>query len=96
MKGPETPGLTKATVPEGTKLLSVEVQDEILLLIFSGAYRKPRSGSTGEMMTIVPIVNSLTELDGINKVQFLVEGKKVETLAGMLSSMSPLSEVKTG
>lgn len=83
MKGPETPGLTGLTIPNEAKLLSVEVKDEIAYVNFSRELiEKHVGGSTGEMMTIVPIVNSLTELPGIKKVQFLVEGKKEETLAG--------------
>ena len=83
MKGPETPGLTGLTIPKEARLLSVEVKDEIAYVNFSRELiEKHVGGSTGEMMTIVPIVNSLTELPGIKKVQFLVEGQKEKTLAG--------------
>ena len=83
MKGPETPGLTEPTIPKEAKLLSVEVKDEVAYVDFSrDLIEKHVGGSTGEMMTIAPIVNSLTELPGIKKVQFLVEGKKEKTLAG--------------
>lgn len=85
MKGPKTPGLTSTTIPKEAKLLSVEVKDEIAYVNFSRELiEKHVGGSTGEMMTIVPIVNSLTELPGIKKVQFLVEGNKRKTLAGHL------------
>ena len=83
MKGPETPGLTKLTVPEEAKLLSVEVKDKIAYVNFSRELtEKHMGGTTGEEMTIIPIVNTLTELPEVNKVQFLVEGKKRKTLAG--------------
>lgn len=83
MKGPETPGLTKPTIPKGTRLLSVEVKGDTAYVDFSRELIDNHvGGSTGEMMTIVPIVNSLTELEGVTKVQFLVEGKKEHTLAG--------------
>ena len=41
-------------------------------------------------MTIYSIVNSLTKLDGIHKVQLLVEGQKIETLAGHFDTSEPL------
>ncbi|MDD4570073.1 MAG: GerMN domain-containing protein [Tepidanaerobacteraceae bacterium] len=83
MKGPETPGLTGPTIPKEAKLLSVEIKNEIAYVNFSRELiEKHVGGSTGEIMTIVPIVNSLTELPEIEKVQFLVEGKKEKTLAG--------------
>ncbi len=90
MKGPETPGLTATTIPQEAKLLSLEVKDEIAYVNFSGELiEKHVGGSTGEMMTIVPIVNSLAELPGIKKVQFLVEGKKEKTLAGHVMFNEP-------
>ncbi|WP_213975375.1 GerMN domain-containing protein [Tepidanaerobacter acetatoxydans] len=83
MRGPETPGLASPAIPEEAKLLSVQVKDEIAYVNFSKELiEKHIGGSTGEMMTIIPIVNSLTELPGIKKVQFLVEGNKEQTLAG--------------
>ena len=48
-------------------------------------------GSTGESMTIMSIVNSLTELPGIEKVQILIEGQKEDTLAGHWDLSSPIS-----
>lgn len=90
MKGPETPGLTPTTIPEEAKLLSVEVKDKIAYVNFSRELvEKHVGGSTGEMMTILPIVNSLTELPEIEKVQFLVEGKKEKTLAGHITFDEP-------
>jgi len=38
-------------------------------------------GSTAELMTINSIVASLTELPGIDKVQFLIEGNVREVLS---------------
>ena len=36
------------------------------------------------------MVNTLTAYAGVNRVQFLVEGVKVDSLAGALSLRSPL------
>ncbi len=86
MKGPKTPELEPTTIPEEAKLLSVEIKDRIAYVNFSRELvEKHVGGSTGEMMTILPIVNSLTELPEVEKVQFLVEGKKVKTLAGHIT-----------
>ncbi|MBT5421366.1 MAG: GerMN domain-containing protein [Candidatus Cloacimonetes bacterium] len=40
--------------------------------------------SDEEMLLIFAIVNTLTDMQGINSVQFLIEGKKSEELAGNL------------
>jgi germination protein M len=42
-------------------------------------------------MTINSIVNSLTELTGIKKVQILINGTKVDTLAGHADLSQALS-----
>lgn len=88
--GPEGDTLG-ATIPQGTKLLSYTEQDGIATVNFSKEIQTNHSGgSTGESMTIYSIVNSLTKLDGIHKVQLLVEGQKIETLAGHFDTSEPL------
>lgn len=90
MKGPETPGLAQTTIPEEAKILSVEIIDKTAYVNFSRELvEKHIGGSAGEMMTILPIVNSLTELPEIEKVQFLVEGEKEKTLAGHIAFDEP-------
>ncbi|MCG0275797.1 MAG: GerMN domain-containing protein [Thermosediminibacteraceae bacterium] len=91
IKGPTKPGLFR-TIPEGTRLLSIEVKDGIAYVNFSKEFKENHwGGSTGEAMTINSVVNSLTELPGIEKVQFLIEGKKEETLAGHVMLDQPFS-----
>ena len=41
-------------------------------------------------MTLNSIANTLTELDSIDKVQLLIEGKKVESLVGHWDTTVPL------
>ena len=45
-----------------------------------------------EDFTIAQIVNTLLELDHIDKVQFLIDGKKAETLMGHISITEPFEE----
>lgn len=78
IKGPEKDELYP-TIPEGTKILSVETKEGTCFVNLSQEFKsKHPGGSAGETMTIYSIVNSLTELDTIDKVQFLIEGQKVE------------------
>lgn len=74
-KGPATQGLYP-TIPEGTRILSVETEDGICRLNLSEEFiNNAVGGSAGELATIYSIVNTLTELPGVEKVQFLIEGK---------------------
>ena len=83
IKGPENKALLP-TIPEGTKLLSIETKDSICFVNFSQDFvSKHSGGSAGEYITVYSIVNSLTELDNVEKVQFLVEGNKLEIFKHM-------------
>ena len=78
MKGPESKELNPV-IPEGTKLLSVGTKDGLCTLDLSKEFVDNHPGGTaGESMTLNSIVNSLTELSTIKKVQFLIDGEKRE------------------
>jgi len=91
IKGPTKPGSTR-TIPEGTKLISVSVVDGVAYVNFSKEFQtKHWGGSAGEMMTIYSVVNSLAKLEGIEKVQFLLEGKKQESILGHMDTTQPIA-----
>jgi len=74
-KGPGTQGLIPS-IPEGTRLMSVDKKDGVCSINLSKEFIDNQTGgSAGEAITIYSIVNSLTELPGIDKVQFLIEGQ---------------------
>lgn len=82
MKGPKKSGFK--VIPDKTKLLSVSVVDSIAFVNFSKEFQSNHwGGSTGETHTVYAIVNSLCELEGINQVQFMIEGSPLETLGHM-------------
>ncbi len=77
-KTPITQGL-HSTIPMGTKLISAVTEGGICTLDLSKEFvDNSPGGSAGEAMTLYSIINSLTELPDINKVQFLIEGQKQE------------------
>lgn len=78
MKGPTGKNLY-ATIPKGTKLLSIKTENGLCTVNLSSEFVDNSPGGTAsESMTLNSVVNSLTELKGIQKVQFLIEGKKRE------------------
>lgn len=84
MAGPRTDDLWDA-IPEGTKLLSVSTKDGICTVNFSKEYVENSPGGTAsEKMAIYSVVTTLTDLEGIQKVQFLIEGKKREIYTHMI------------
>ncbi len=88
--GPKNSSLLP-TIPSGTRLLGVKVSNGLATVDFSAELRDNHSGgSSGENMTVYSIVDSLTELKGIDRVQILIEGQKVDTLAGHIDLQEPL------
>jgi spore germination protein GerM len=91
IKGPQNADLFR-TIPEGTKLLSVSVLDGTAYVNFSKELKtKHWGGSAGETMTIYSVVNSLAVLPGIQKVQFLLEGDKQESIFGNNDTSIPFT-----
>ncbi|MEW6572998.1 MAG: GerMN domain-containing protein [Bacillota bacterium] len=91
IKGPLNPELVK-TIPDGTILRSVQVVDGIAYVNFSKDFQtKHWGGSAGETFTLYSVINSLAKLEGIQKVQFLLEGEKMGTLAGHIETTEPMA-----
>lgn len=92
IKGPTDKKLKK-TLPEGTKLMDIDVKDGLATVSFSKElHEKHLGGSNGEQITVYSIVNTLTQFPTIQRVQILVDGKSVETLAGHLGIADPIEK----
>ncbi len=72
LEGPETEGV-KSAIPEGTKLLAVSVVDGICYVSLDDNFRN-QDYKVNEAVVIYSIVNSLTELPNVSKVQISVKG----------------------
>lgn len=78
MEGPESDELL-SLIPEGTRLNSVTVKDGLCTVDLSAEFTdKASGGSASDTLCVYSIVNSLTELEGIDEVMFLIDGKTVE------------------
>jgi len=82
-------------IPAGTKLRALFVTDRgdayvDLSRELSAAHP---GGTTTELLTVYAIVNALTtNLPAVTRVQLLVDGKEVETLAGHVDLRRPLAK----
>jgi len=91
IKGPKDNEKATTVIPSTVKLLGVEVVDGTAYVNFAqeGLY----GGSMQETFTINQIVASLLDLDSVDRVQFLVDGKKTDTLMGHYSVEEPLESI---
>lgn len=78
LDGPTEDGLV-ATMPKSTRLLGFQLEDGVATVNLSEEFMENRPrGELQERMTLYSLVNSLTELDGIESVRILVEGQSLE------------------
>ncbi|MEW5921917.1 MAG: stalk domain-containing protein [Bacillota bacterium] len=89
--GPQRADL-RPTIPEGTRLLSLIMFQDIAQINLSSHFRNNhRGGSAGEQMTLYSIVNSLAELSEVNRVLFLLENMPQEAILGHVNTAQPLA-----
>lgn len=92
INGPTSSSLVP-TIPPKTEVRAVYIKDNCIYADFSLALQeKHPGGSSGELLTVYSIVNSLLEnLPSQSEVQILVQGRPVNTLAGHIDIRKPLS-----
>jgi len=89
-----SPPLVSA-IPADTKLREVFVTErgDAFVDLSGDVTAKHTGGSLDELLTVYAIVNALTvNLPAITRVQILVDGKEVDTLAGHVDLRHPLAK----
>ena len=84
-----------STIPDGTKVRSIHFANGIARVDFSSEIVKNfRGGSAGELLMVGSIVNTLTEIHGVEKVRIMVNGKQVKTIGGHVDLSEPLGRME--
>lgn len=78
-----------STIPSETKVRNIMTQDGICYVDLSSDFVTKQGTSGNELLTIYSIVDSLTALDDVRKVQFLIEGEKQDKLNGNIEFGQP-------
>jgi spore germination protein GerM len=89
------PGPLASAIPEGTTLRALYVTErgDAFVDLSGDARAKHTGGTLDELFTVYAIVDALTvNLPAITRVQILVEGKEVDTLAGHVDLRHPLQK----
>lgn len=76
------------SIPAGTKVLSVTTKDKIATVDMSKE-TEAGFGSMDEMILVEGILKVMSQFKDINAVQFLVEGKKIESIGGHIDLSEP-------
>lgn len=80
------------TIPDVATLKEIKIEGDKVILNFSPDILSYKGfGSSSEIAFMYSITLSMTEIPGIKKVQFLVDGKVVETIGGNFETLKPIT-----
>lgn len=83
IKGPVSSDL-HSVLSEDTVLMSADVEDNVCYLNFRSDFLSQNEGNgTHERLVIYSIVNSLTELNTIDRVQFYMDGRRIDSFGSI-------------
>lgn len=84
LKGPDTTKTAEknciTVIPDGTKLLSAKVQNNVAYLSFNDKFEINRVGVEGSLNQLMQVVYTATAFSTVNSVQFIIEGQQLEYL----------------
>lgn len=92
---PDEDNLTKI-FPKNATIRSVTVANGLATVDLGGSITKNFvGGSTGEELLVGSVVDTLTNFPEIRRVQFLVDGREIETLSGHMDLSVPLERMSS-
>ncbi|MGE5553879.1 MAG: GerMN domain-containing protein [Betaproteobacteria bacterium] len=95
VRGPSPGSALRPVMPRDTIVNSVKIRGGVAYADLGGAVTRLNVGSEGEALVVAAIVNTLTQFPGVNRVQILVNGARVESLAGHVDVSAPLARNET-
>lgn len=90
MKGTEDDKIS-TVIPSSVELIDVKVSDKTAFVNFK--QEGLHGGSLEERFTLDQIIKSLIELENVDKVQFLIDSQKAETLMEHLDISEPFDNI---
>lgn len=95
VNGPRQSGLNPI-FPEGTMVINYWLEGDILYVNLSqDVVDNHPGGSSAELITVYGLVNTMTEDPQVARVQILVEGQRLSTIAGHVDIQHPLARDET-
>ncbi|MBR3614446.1 MAG: GerMN domain-containing protein [Clostridia bacterium] len=82
MTGPENEGYKKC-IPDGTEIIDVAYENETVIINFSKEFVENNGEEKQKYNSVYSIVNTLTELNEVSKIKFIVDGKEIDGFTGI-------------
>ncbi len=88
--GPPVGSNLSPVFPKETKVLNLEIKEGVATVNLNKDATRLNVGSSGELLAVAAIVNTLTKFPDVFQVKILIDGKEVESLAGHVDLTEPL------
>lgn len=69
-----------SAIPTGTKLLDINIKEGLCIVDFSEEFLEAGKGAINEKLAVQAVVQTLCQFDTVEKVEFRVNGKRIERL----------------
>lgn len=89
IKGPEKPE-NLAVLPEGTKLLDINIKPDGRCIVDFSSELTDISNGQQEKLIVYALVNTLGQFASVKEVEFLINGNKVDKIAGYMEVLAPI------
>ena len=91
-EGPTDPRLLPA-VPDGTRVLDVRVDGDVVRVDLSGEYESgyPAGGAAAELAVVAPLVHTAARAAGVDEVVVTVDGRVPAPVGSQIDFSQPLS-----
>ncbi len=89
IKGPETPE-NLSVFPEGTRLLDINIKPDGRCIVDFSSQLTEISSEHQEKLAIYALVNTLGQFSSVQEVDILINGQKVDTIAGYVNVSAPI------
>ncbi len=90
LKGPREETLKRALPPQ-TRLLDINIKPDGTCIVDFSSHIQQVSGSKAEALAVYSVVNTLSQFSTVKSVIFLVEGNRVESVGGYISTAEPVT-----
>ncbi len=90
LQGPRTEGL-KSAIPAETRLLDINITPDGTCIVDFSSHITEVSGSKAEALAVYSVVNTLSQFSTVENVSFMVEGEKVDSIGGYISTAEPVT-----
>lgn len=87
---PQDTGL-QGFFPKDTRVLGFTLKNGLAIVNLNSQATRINVGSQGEALAIASIVNTLTKFPDVYRVQLLIDGKEIESLAGHVDTTGTFS-----